>query len=151
MFPGCRRTRRRCGWSSTWRSAALAWWCWGFSSAVAEPGSSKTMSQVVSNSGKRFVFYLWFLFWKILITVKVNQIEQHWIAWWRHYYNDQIHDFHSLRKTSKILGYYSIFSDQTSWINYGCVSLGRNIYYIIIYHRYAYIRIEILYLGQIHK
>ena len=30
-----------------------------------------------------------------------------------------------MKLAEQIPGYYSIFSDQNQWVNYGCVSLGR--------------------------
>ena len=45
---------------------------------------------------------------------------------WRLHYEAEIHDgVDNTGLAEQIPGYYSIFSDQNQWINYGCVSLGR--------------------------
>ena len=41
------------------------------------------------------------------------------------YYEDAIHGVLQARETREVWGYYSIYSLHTSWINFGCVSLGK--------------------------
>ena len=58
---------------------------------------------------------------------KVNQLssEPHFTTSWRLHYEAEIHHGgDSMKLGHQIPGYYSIFSDQNQWINYGCVSLG---------------------------
>ena len=49
----------------------------------------------------------------------------HFTTSWRLHYEAEINDgVDSMKLAKQIPGYYSIFSDQNQWINYGCVSLG---------------------------
>ena len=61
----------------------------------------------------------------VWIIVSKSNIGQYWIALWRIYYEDEVHGLHQTRETREIWGYYSIFSQHSSWINFGCVSLGK--------------------------
>ena len=60
---------------------------------------------------------------------KVKQLfsKPHFTFSWRLHYEAEIHEgVDNMKLAEKILpGYYSIFSDQNPWVNYGCVSLGR--------------------------
>ena len=58
---------------------------------------------------------------------KVKQLfsKPHFTTSWRLHYETEIREGLDNRKLTKLIpGYYSIFSDQNQWINYGCVSLG---------------------------
>ena len=62
------------------------------------------------------------------IIYNVNQLfsKPHFTTSWRLHYEAEIHDgVDNMKLTKEIPGYFSIFSDQNQWINYGCVSLGR--------------------------
>ena len=65
---------------------------------------------------------------EFIYFTKCNQlsIKPLFTSSWRLHYEAEIHDgVDNTMLAEQIPGYYSIFSDQNQWINYGCVSLGR--------------------------